>query len=191
MAPLLPDRFRRAGAVVGVASVLVVLLLSHSFGRADPTGNYRPARTTDAIASGCFPLPGGARLDGLAYQVRRDKDVRTDAGPRRRLRGQYDLVGRDEAVGRIVAAFAKVGFRERARRTHGRTLVVELARRQQSVGVSAADLPDTGEDTLVRGEFVLDLPVVAVAEDDPVCSDPTSTKRYGDRHPPHEPWIAP
>lgn len=188
---LSPARFRRTGVVVGVAVAVVVLLLSHAFGRAQPTGNYRPPRTTDAIASGCYPLPGNVQLDGLAYQVRRDRDVRTKAGPRRQLRGQYDLVGRDEAVARIVAAFAKAGFRERSRRTDGRSLVVQLARGKEAIGVTAADLPGTDEDTLVRGEFVLDLPVVEVAKDDPVCSDVTSTKRYGDRHPPHDPWVAP
>lgn len=183
MLPHLHPRHRRIGIAVGALAVLVLLLLSHSFGRAVPTNNYRPLITTDAIETGCFPLPGDARLD-LAHQVRWDGDVETDDGPRRELRGQYDLVGRDEAMDRLVASFTAVGFTERERRDDGDTLTVELADATDTIRLSANDLPGTGPDTLVRGEFRLDLPVVAAASEDPVCSDPKSTKRWGQRRVP-------
>lgn len=185
--PVLPARPRRIGVAAGTLAVLVVLLLSDTFGRADPTNNYRPAPTVDALETGCFPLPGGARLDGLAYQIRRDRDIETADGPRRELRGQYDLVGRDEAMARIVDAFTAVGFRETAREEAGATLRVELTRRSTRIQVFAADLPGTTEETLVRGQFRMDLPVIEAARDDPICSDPKSTKRWGDRHPVY-PW---
>ena len=178
MSTLVRSRFPRVGIAVGVVVVLV-LLLSHTFGRAEPTNNYRPLPTVDALETGCFPLPGDARFDDLAHQVRWDGDVETPEGERRELRGQYDLVGRDEAVDRIVAAFTEVGFVERGREDDGDTLDVELTRDDVVVRVSAADLPGTGPDTLVRGEFRLDLPVVAAARDDALCEDPKSTKRWG------------
>nr|WP_278257453.1 hypothetical protein [Nocardioides convexus] len=106
----LPARWRRTGVVVGLLALLAVLLLSHRFGRAVPTNNYRPMITTDAIATGCYPLPGDARLD-LPYQIRRDEDVATATGQRRSLQGQYDLVDRDEAEQRLVSSFEAVGFR--------------------------------------------------------------------------------
>lgn len=181
--PAVAPRLRRAGVVVGILVALAVLLLSHSFGRAVPTNNYRPLITTDAIESGCYPLPGNAQLD-LAYQVRWDGDVETDDGPRRELRGQYDLVGRDEAMERLVASFAAVGFTELERRDDGDTLTVELADAADTIRLSASDLPGTGPDMLVRGEFRMDLPVVTAASDEPVCSDPKSTKRWGQRRVP-------
>lgn len=169
--PVVAPRLRTAGIVAGILVVLVLLLLSHGFGRAVPTNNYRPLLTTDAIATGCFPLPGDARLD-LAYQVRRDGDV----GDRRRLEGQYDLVDRDEAQRRLVGSFTAVGFR--AAGTDGDAVV--LTKGSERVTITVTELPGTSADTLVRGTFVLDLPVVAVARpDDPLCSDPKSTKRWG------------
>jgi hypothetical protein len=43
-------------------------------------------------------------------------------------------------------------------------------------------LPGIEEDTLVRGTFELDLPVVAPRPDAPeVCSDPRATKRWDDQ----------
>lgn len=179
--PAVAPRQRRARVFVGVLvalAVVAVLLLSHRFGRAEPTDNYRPPLPPDALATGCYPLPGGAELD-LAHQVRRDGDVDGPEGPRRELRGQYDLVGRDEAMARMVEAFTSVGFAERGREDDGDTLSVSLADGATTVRISAADLPGTDAETLVRGEFVLDLPVVAPARpDDPLCSDPKSTKRW-------------
>jgi hypothetical protein len=179
--PVIPARLRRPGVAAGVVLAVVALLLSHSFGRAEPTGNYRPLPTIGALETGCYPLPGGARLDELSHQVRRDRDVETPEGMRRELRGQYNLVDRDEAVARIVAAFTAVGFREVSRDDDHRRLAVELTRGEERVGVAAEELPETSEETLVRGEFELDLPVVAVASARAVCSDPKSTKRWGER----------
>lgn len=175
---------RRVGVAVGVVAVLVVLLLSHSFGRAVPTNNYRPLITTDAIESGCYPLPGDARFDGLAYQVRWDEDVATPEGERRHLYGQYDLVDSVEAQRLLVAAFTRVGFEEvgsqELTKNGIRTVDVNLAKGEEQVGITITELPDTSAETLVRGEFELDLPVVAKAKDDPVCDFPSSTKRWAD-----------
>ncbi|MCX6400393.1 MAG: hypothetical protein NTX33_10750 [Propionibacteriales bacterium] len=184
MLPLVSPRSRRVGIAAGALVVLVVLLLSPSFGRAVPTNNYRPLITTDAIESGCYPLPGDAKLDGLAYQVRWDEDTETPAGERRHLYGQYDLVERDEAQRLLVAAFTKVGFEETGSReltTNGvPTVDVALTKGQEQVTISVSELPDVDPDALVRGDFVLDLPVVARAKDDPVCGFPSSTKRWAE-----------
>ena len=174
---VVPARYRRGGIAVGVLIALVVLLLSHTFGRAVPTNNYRPLITTDAIASGCYPLPGGAQL-GLSYQVRWDEDIETPAGERRELRGQYNLVDRDEAERRLVESFAEVGFREVPDGAGEGQRV--LRRDGETVGITVTELPDTSAATLVRGEFVLDLPVVELAKDDPICSLPASTKRWAE-----------
>ncbi|WP_435772057.1 hypothetical protein [Nocardioides sp. SYSU DS0651] len=181
--PVVPAAARRIGVGIAVLGLLVLLLLSHSFGRAVPTNNYRPTSTVDPLERGCYPLPGGARLDGLAYQVRWDGDVRTAAGERRRLRGQYDLVDLDEAVRLLVAAFTAVGFQV----TGEESGAVPSDRRFRELRhpvtgevltIDALELPGTGEQTLVRGEFVLDLPVARLASDDPACREPRSTKRW-------------
>ena len=183
MLPHLHPRQRRIGIAVGALAVLVLLLLSHSFGRAVPTNNYRPLITTDAIASGCYPLPGNARLD-LPYQVRWDGDVETAQGERRILRGQYDLVDLDEAVERLVASFTAVGFApdpaDHSAPPSDDSLT--LSKGAERVTITVTELPGTSAETLVRGTFVLDLPVAEPARpDDPVCADPKSTKRWGDR----------
>ncbi|MFC5728980.1 MULTISPECIES: hypothetical protein [Nocardioides] len=175
---VLPARLRRGGIALGVLTALGVLLLSHTFGRAVPTNSYRPLITADAIASGCYPLPGDAQLDGLSYQVRWDEDLETSEGERRELRGQYNLVDRAEAERRLVDSFTAVGFREAPETGAGGQRV--LRRGAATVGITVTDLPDTSEDTLVRGEFVLDLPVAQLAKDDPVCSLPASTKRWAE-----------
>ncbi|WP_182379065.1 hypothetical protein [Nocardioides sp. WS12] len=184
MLPLVSPRHRRVGVAAGVIAVLVVLLFSHSFGRAVPTNNYRPLLTTDAIESGCYPLPGDAKFDGLAYQVRWDEDVETPEGKRRHLYGQYDLVDSVEAQRLLVAAFTRVGFDEygsqELTKNGIRTVDVNLAKGDEEVGITVTSLPGTSAETLVRGEFELDLPVVAKAKDDPVCDSPSSTKRWAD-----------
>lgn len=175
VAPRLPARWRRTGVVAGLLVLLAVLLLSHRFGRAVPTNNYRPLITTDAIATGCYPLPGDARLD-LPYQIRRDEDVATATGQRRSLQGQYDLVDRDEAEQRLVSSFEAVGFRP----TGGPGGEITLTKGAERIGLSVKELPDTSAATLVRGTFVIDLPVVARAKDAPVCGFPSSTKRWAE-----------
>lgn len=179
LAPL-PPRQRRIGIAVGALAALVLLLLSHSFGRAVPTNNYRPLITTDAIASGCHPLPGNAQLD-LPYQVRWDEDVATESGKRRILRGQYDLVDLAEARKRLVGSFEAAGFHEVAGDDDGRSGSAVLAKGAVTITITVTELPDTSAKTLVRGDFVLDLPVAELARpDDPVCTFPSSTKRWAE-----------
>jgi hypothetical protein len=160
-------------------AVLVVLLLSHRFGRADPTEDYRPALPPDPLATGCYPLPGDARLD-FPYQVRRDGDVTTPDGPRRLLVGQYDEIDETEAVDAIVASFTGVGFRlEGDPGSYDAVLRRPGSDPDQVVRVQVEPLPGIGDDTLVRGTFELDLPVHRLALDAPdVCRDPRSTKRW-------------
>lgn len=173
-------RLRRAAAALGVAVAVVLLLLSHEFGRAKPTDNYRPAITTDAIKSGCFPLPGNAQLDGLAYQVRSDEDVDPAGHERRVLKGQYDLVDRDEAERLLIKAFTDVGFRRPASGEDDAGAIT-LTKGSQQVAIVVAELPRTSAETLVRGTFELDLPVTRNARpDDPICHSETSTKRWKD-----------
>lgn len=167
----------RGTLIVGAAALVVaLLLLSHSFGRAVPTNNYRPLLPAAALSTGCYPLPGGAELT-LSHQIRGDGDVETETGQRRTLKGQYNLVDRDEAERLVVEAFTGVGFTvDPDSPGHWVRLTnPDLG----TVAVLVTELPGTSEETLVRGEFVLDLPVTAAAKDDPVCSDPKSTKRWG------------
>jgi hypothetical protein len=161
-----------AGALLAV----IVLLVSPHVGRADPTGNYRPLLPADALATDCFPLPGGVDLD-VAYQVRRDGDVVTDRGPRRRLHAQVDLVDAPTARQRVVAAFARAGFRTTGRPgPDGTVRLVDAAGAEVRVTVTA--IPGTGPGTLVRSDLLLDLPPSPAPRADPVCYDPKATKRW-------------
>ncbi|HVK28657.1 MAG TPA: hypothetical protein VM575_09950, partial [Nocardioides sp.] len=144
--PAVAPRLRRAGVVVGILVVLAVLLLSQSFGRAVPTNNYRPLITTDAIGSGCYPLPGNAQLD-LPYQVRWDEDVATAAGERRILRGQYDLVDLVEARERLVGSFEAAGFHEVAGDDDGRSGTAVMAKGATTITITVTELPDTSAET--------------------------------------------
>lgn len=168
------------GAAVVVAVVAVAV--SPSRGRADPSGEYRPPVPPDALSTGCYPLPGDARFD-FPYQVRRDGDV----GSRRALEVQYDLVDRDEAVQGVVEAFTEVGFEV----TGGAAALdvvpevgdedavsLTLSRGGERVLAEVVPFAETSSDQIVRGTIRLDLPQVAAQSDDPVCSDPSSTKRY-------------
>lgn len=176
-----PPRLRWAAIAMGVVAAVVLLLLGHAFGRAEPTNNYRPLITTDAIESGCFPLPGDAQLDGLAYQVRWDGDVEVDGAERRVLKGQYDLVDRDEAERLLIKAFTDVGFARATAEDDAPAGAVTLTKGAQRVGLVVAELPRTSAETLVRGTFELNLPVAENARpDDPICHSETSTKRWKD-----------
>ena len=177
LSPRLPAPAKRLVGLLAVVAAVVVLLLSHGFGRATPTGNYRPLLPPDALATGCYPLPDGAVLD-VPHQIRRDGNVATAAGPRRLLVGQFDLIGRDAALDRMVEAFARVGFAAAAPQDDGDRRAIRLTKGGVTVTVTAAPYPNTGPGTLVRGEFTMDLPVITAAKDDPVCSDPKSTKRW-------------
>lgn len=170
---------RRVATLAGIGLVLVVLMLSHRFGRAEPTADYRPALPPDALATGCFPLPGGATLD-FGYQVRRDGDVEVGDGMRRRLVGQYDEIDEDEALTAIVADFVEAGFVAARRPAPYHAVLREPGARPPAVvRVMVEQLPDVREDTLVRGVFVLDLPVVELPADAPaVCGNRQSTKRW-------------
>lgn len=172
---------RRRGALAVIVVVLVVLLLSHRFGRAEPTGDYRPLLPPEALSTGCFPLPGGATLD-FAYQVRTDGDVEVDGEPRRLLVGQYDEIDEPEALAAIVEDFEEAGF-VASRRPAPYDAVLRLpgGDRDDVVRVRVEQLPGVEEDTLVRGTFELDLPVVEAGPDAPeVCSDAKATKRWDD-----------
>jgi hypothetical protein len=168
------------GTLVGIVAVLVVLLLSHRFGRAEPTGDYRPDLPPDALATGCFPLPGDARLT-FGYQVRHDGDVQVDGEPRRRLVGQYDELDAPSALAAIVADFEAAGFVAAGRPAPFDAMLRQPGgSRDDVVRVMVAALPGTSADSLVRGTFELDLPVVRAASAAAVCSDPKATKRWDD-----------
>lgn len=175
---------RRIGALAGIGLVIAVLLLSHRFGRADPTGAYRPDVPPDALATGCFPLPGGVTLD-FGYQIRRDGDVEVGGGVRRILVGQYDEIDEPEALDAIIADFVEAGFVEagfveaEGSAPYDAVLRKDAPDGSDVVGVIVTQLPDIEADVLVRGTFVLDLPVAELPEDPPeVCSDQDSTKRF-------------
>ncbi len=170
---------RRMGALAGIGIILAVLLLSHRFGRAEPTGSYRPEMAPDALENGCFPLPGGATLD-FTYQIRRDGDREIGGEMRRLLVGQYDEIDEPEALDAIVADLVEVGFVETGpTATHDAVLRRTGPDGTDVVRVSVSQLPDIEEDSLVRGTFELELPVAAAPADAPeVCNDPGSTKRY-------------
>lgn len=169
------------GALAGIVAVLVVLLLSNRFGRAEPTADYRPSVPPDALATGCFPLPGDVRF-GFGYQVRHDGDVEVDGEMRRRLVGQYDEIDEDEVLAAIVDDFTEAGFVASRRPTPPYDAVLRQpgGSRDDIVRVTVEPLPGIEEDTLVRGTFELDLPVVAAQRDAEICSDPRATKRWDD-----------
>lgn len=154
---LVPTRLRhRAALVVAVAAVALVLL-SPAFGRAPVSGQYRPLVPPDGLTNGCYPLPGGVVPD-FAYVLRRDGETLDAHGLRRRAVLHYDRVDGAQATSTIQAQFAAAGVADQ-------------------VHVWTRDF-DVSDDAVVRGEMVLDLPVVAVASDEPVCRDHNSTKRF-------------
>lgn len=172
---------RRVWALAGIAVVLAVLLLSHRFGRADPTGDYRPALAPDGLAIGCYPLPGGVTFD-FGYQLRTDGDVEVDGELRRRLVAQYDEMDEDQALDAIVADFAEAGYvaSDRPAPSYDAVLRRPGGARADVVRVTVEPLPGVEEDVLVRGIFALDLPVAEAGSDSPACDDPESTKRWDD-----------
>lgn len=165
------------GALAGIALVLVVVLLSHRFGRAEPTGLYRPDIPADALQSGCYPLPGDVIFD-FAYQIRRDSDVEIYGEERRIVQGQYDEVDQREALAAIVADFVQAGF-VASDRPGPYDAVLSKPGRSDLVRVVVTQLSGIEQDTLVRGSFVLDLPSVeAPPPAREVCDDPAVTKRW-------------
>lgn len=171
---------RRTALGLAVVVALVLVALSPSFGRAEPTGNYRPELPPDALTNGCYPLPDGLTLD-FPYQVRTDEDVTVDGEQRRHLRVQYDVVDAPEVVESLTASFLDAGF------STVTATADELAFERTDTGVVTATvtpLDGITEESIVRGTVVLDLPSIPVASDDPVCDDPYSTKRFPDSYKP-------
>ena len=167
-------RNRRRVAWLVVALVVVVLAgFSNTFGRAEPTGRYRPLLQTAALDTGCFPLPEGVEFD-FPFQVRHDGDVDTDAGERRRMWLQYDEISAEEARTGLLEAFTRAGFE--VVRDEPRAAEV----RKRGVGAVSWRIEplDVADDVVVQGDVHLDLPTVEAQSDDPQCSDPFTTKRF-------------
>lgn len=173
-------RIALVGTVLLVCAVLVAL--SPTFGRAQPSGAYRPLLPPDALTNGCYPLPAGAKL-AFAYQVRRDGDVTIPGeGRRRRLQLQYDLVDIDAATAALTESFTRVGFRVVPDATGAAPAGSRSVRlTKPGIGPVSAVLTPMSPlrpGQIVRGTIVLDLPVARRASNAPVCSDPASTKRF-------------
>lgn len=149
--------------LLGVAA-LVLVLLGGAFGRAEPTGNYRPPLSPDALTTGCYPLADGLELD-FPYQVRHDGDD----GVRRELVLHWDELDPDELESSLAASLTAAGYERTGDLAWARGDHVVTAR------VTPFDVPD---DSIVRGELVLELPATPLSSDDPVCADPYSTKRF-------------
>ncbi|MFL6062279.1 MAG: hypothetical protein ACJ72E_13690 [Marmoricola sp.] len=168
------------GALVLVAAVLVVL--SPTFGRATPSGAYRPPLPPDALTNGCYPLPGGVKLD-FPYQVRHDGDVNGE----RHLVLQYDLIDRDAAVTALTKSFGAAGFHTPVDdvlgsiSTDGHPDAVPVVLEKQGIGTIQAlvyPLSPLKKDQIVRGTIDLYLPSEPAQSSAAVCSDVTSTKRF-------------
>ena len=148
---------RRLAAAAATLLVLALLvLLSPAFGRAEPGGSYRPPLPPDALTDGCWPLPGGVRLD-FGYQVRSDELRATVDGSRRQLVLHYDGLSGSEATRRVEAGFAAAGIAD--------------------AYVMAHDFTGLAPDAVVRGQMVLDLPP-SRPERRPECRAPFSTKKF-------------
>lgn len=165
---------RRSVLVLLGAAAVVLILLSPHVGRAEPSGDYRPALPPDALATGCWPLPGDV-VPPVPYVVRWDGDVATSSGTRRRWVAHVAEVAPEVARDRVVDAFTAAGF---ARIPENGTAVVLRDDSGAVVRVIVVPVPGADEDTLVRGILRLDLPVVGPARDDEACADPRSSKRW-------------
>lgn len=151
---------RRRWWTLAPIALLVMLLISPHVGRAEPSGDYRPVLPADALASGCYPLPAGLRID-FPYQVRRDGDVGPPARRHRRLVLQYDLVGPGVVRSRLAAALRRAGLPRDA--------------------ATVTAYPRIPSDSVVRGQVVLRLPVArreSAVADPTACYDPFTTKRF-------------
>jgi len=175
LAPNSPARRLKRWVIAALCVLAVVLIaLSPSFGRAVPTGEYRPPLPPDALKNGCYPLPEGVRFD-FSYQVRSDGDV----DGRRTLVIQYNLIDRDEAFDALVDDFSEAGFEQTgASSSRGRGIGARLVKGDIEVNAIVSAMDPLKDDQLVRGTIQLDLPVVARQSDDPVCSNVESTKRF-------------
>jgi|GEM_PF-1370912 len=175
-------RGRRRTALLAAALLLALVVasaLGSSFGRADPTGSYRPELVGDTIKDGCYPLPGGAQL-GFPYVVRTDGDVVGAEGPRRHLVLHWSEVDRDEVVAGLESAFAEVGLTDATRSDDGTlTLAGTVDGTPVEVRATLTDIDNPSPDPIVRGRVELDLPVAERAPDAPAtCDDKFTTKRF-------------
>jgi hypothetical protein len=161
-------------ALVLAGVAVVVVLLSGSFGRAHPTGNYRPDLPPAALTNGCWALPVGVDLD-FPHQVRTDGDV--GEPPRRHLVLQFDEIDAETARDEVSEAFRSAGFEQGAAADPQ-----QLSFEKPGVGSVTADVTplEGSEDYVVRGTIVLDLPSSEPLTDDPVCGQTFSTKRFAD-----------
>ncbi|WP_340540813.1 hypothetical protein [Nocardioides sp. GXZ039] len=158
MTRLVPST-RRARVWVALAvGVIVLVAVSPAFGRADVTGNYRPVLPPDGLTTGCYPLPGGVVPD-FEYVLRRDGDTVGGHGLRRRTVLHVDRIDAAEARERLLAQFAAAGV-------------------DGGVRIEAHDFEGIADDAVVRGELVLDLPVVSRQSASSECDDVFSTKRF-------------
>lgn len=176
-------RRRRRTTLLAAAGLLALLLvlsaLGSSFGRADPTGSYRPELVGDTIKDGCYPLPGGAQLP-FPYVVRTDGDVETADGPRRHLVLHWSNVDRAEVLDGLEAAFAEVGLTDATREGDDvLTLAGTVDGEPVEVRAELTDLDNPAPEPIVRGRVELDLPVAERAADAPAtCDDKFTTKRF-------------
>jgi hypothetical protein len=168
----------RAVVVLGGAVAVLLVLLSPSFGRAEPTGRYRPPLPPDALTNGCYPLPDGLTVD-FPYQVRTDEDLAER--PVRRLVLQYDRIDAAEAQQRLSEALTRAGF---APSVPSRPGVLRFAKPGTGqVEAVIAPIPRVTADDLVQGTVELILPVAQLQSDSPDCLDPFSTKRFAAAEP--------
>jgi hypothetical protein len=169
---------RRWAAAAG--AVVVLAASSNCYGRAEPTGRYRPDLPPAALATGCYPLPAGVRLD-LPFQVRSDGD---SPSGRRHLVLQFDLIDATAARQRIVAAFAAAGFEQSPARNTASDVVLirdDSGHARTTVRVTVRPIPGVDQDAVVQGTVDLDLPRVPLSSAAPVCAESSSTKRFADQ----------
>lgn len=158
MSRLVPTRPRDRVVVLAGLVVVVLLVLSPLYGRAEVVRTYRPLLPPDGLTTGCYPLPGGVVLD-FAYVLRRDGETVNADGIRRRVVLHVDEIGAEEAVARTEALFDAAGAGD-------------------GVGVRGRDFEGLAPDAVVRGELVLDLPPTTRRSDRPDCDNVYSTKRF-------------
>jgi hypothetical protein len=157
--------------LVGLA--VAVILVSGSFGRAHPTGNYRPDLPAAALTNGCWPLPTGVVFD-FPHQVRTDADIGDP--PRRHLVLQFDVIDVATARERVADAFRSAGF-EQSGSAGAERLVFEKPG-FGTVSAEVTPLAGAAGEYVVRGTIVLDLPSSAPLTHDPACDQTFSTKRF-------------
>lgn len=177
--PSLPSR--QLGRIFGGILLVIVILavaFSNEFGRAEPTGRYRPELPPPTLTLACYPLPGDATLDFGAV-VRTDGDVTLDGVPRRQMVLHYldlDVAGVRAA---LVEAFTEAGYVETgASAGAGSATTVTMTGPNGAYLVFDIEAFDVPEETVVKGEVTLDLPVQELASDDPWCSNWYATKRF-------------